>query len=36
MEDERDPVRLHEDALKGVMPATVWGQGSERGERRSR
>jgi hypothetical protein len=24
MEGERDPVRLHDDALKGVIPATAW------------
>jgi hypothetical protein len=24
MEGERDPVRLHDGALKGLMPATSW------------
>jgi hypothetical protein len=24
MEGERDPVRLHDDALKGLIPATAW------------
>ena len=24
MEGERDPVRLHDDALKGLIPATSW------------
>lgn len=26
MEGERDPVRLHDRALKGVLPATSWRQ----------
>jgi hypothetical protein len=24
MESERDPVRLHDGALKGLLPATTW------------
>ena len=24
MEGERDPVRLHDGALKGLLPATAW------------
>jgi hypothetical protein len=24
LEGERDPVRLHDGALKGLMPATAW------------
>jgi hypothetical protein len=24
MEGERDPVRLHDDALKGLIPAAAW------------
>jgi hypothetical protein len=26
MEGERDPVRLHDGALKGLIPATAWRQ----------
>jgi hypothetical protein len=28
MEGERDPVRLHDGALKGLVPAASWGEGS--------
>jgi hypothetical protein len=28
MEGERDPVRLHDGALKGVLPATSWREAS--------
>lgn len=28
MEGERDPVRLHDDALKGLVPATAWREAS--------
>jgi len=24
MEGERDPVRLHDGAIEGVLPATAW------------
>jgi hypothetical protein len=27
-EGERDPVRLHDDALKGLVPATSWREAS--------
>jgi hypothetical protein len=27
MEGERDPAQLHDDALKGVIPATAWARG---------
>ena len=28
MEGERDPVRLHDEALKGLLPATAWREAS--------
>ncbi len=28
MEGERDPVRLHDGALEGLIPATVWREAS--------
>ncbi len=28
MEGERDPVRLHDGALKGLIPAAAWREGS--------
>lgn len=28
MEGERDPVRLHDGALKGLIPATAWREAS--------
>jgi hypothetical protein len=28
MEGERDPVRLHDGALKGLIPATAWCEAS--------
>lgn len=28
MEGERDPVRLHDGALKGLLPATAWREAS--------
>jgi hypothetical protein len=28
MEGERDPVRLHDGALKGLVPATAWREAS--------
>jgi len=28
MEGERDPVRLHDDALKGLIAATAWREAS--------
>jgi hypothetical protein len=28
MEGERDPVRLHDGALKGLLPATSWREAS--------
>jgi hypothetical protein len=28
MEGERDPVRLHDGALRGVLPATSWREAS--------
>jgi hypothetical protein len=28
MEGERDPVRLHDEALNGLLPATVWREAS--------
>ena len=28
MEGERDPVRLHDQALKGLLPATAWREAS--------
>jgi hypothetical protein len=28
MEGERDPVRLHDEALQGLLPATVWREAS--------
>jgi hypothetical protein len=28
MEGERDPLRLHDGALKGVLPATSWREAS--------
>lgn len=30
MEGERDPVRLHDGALKGLIPATAWREASDR------
>ena len=35
MEGERDPVRLHDGALEGLLPATAW-RGREAGCRRRR
>jgi hypothetical protein len=28
MEGERDPVRLHDEALRGLIPATAWREAS--------
>jgi hypothetical protein len=28
MEGERDPVRLHDEALEGLLPATAWREAS--------
>jgi hypothetical protein len=28
MEGERDPVQLHDEALKGLLPATAWREAS--------
>jgi hypothetical protein len=28
MEGERDPVRLHDESLKGLLPATAWREAS--------
>jgi hypothetical protein len=28
MEGEREPVRLHDEALKGLLPATAWREAS--------
>jgi hypothetical protein len=28
MEGERDPVRLHDGALEGLLPATTWREAS--------
>jgi hypothetical protein len=28
MDGERDPVRLHDDALKGLVPAAAWREAS--------
>jgi hypothetical protein len=28
MEGERDPVRLHDEALNGLLPATTWREAS--------
>ena len=28
MEGERDPVKLHDEALKGLLPATAWREAS--------
>jgi hypothetical protein len=28
MEGERDPVRLHDEALNGLLPATAWREAS--------
>jgi hypothetical protein len=28
MEGERDPVRLHDGALKGLLPAAAWREGT--------
>jgi predicted transcriptional regulator len=28
MEGERDPARLHDEALKGMLPATTWREAS--------
>jgi hypothetical protein len=28
MEGERDPVRLHDEALNGLLPATIWREAS--------
>jgi len=28
MEGERDPVRLHDEALEGLIPATAWREAS--------
>ncbi len=28
MEGERDPVRLHDEALEGLVPATTWREAS--------
>jgi hypothetical protein len=28
MEGERDPVRLHDEALEGLLPATTWREAS--------
>jgi hypothetical protein len=28
MEGERDPIRLHDEALKGLLPATAWREAS--------
>jgi len=28
MEGERDPIRLHDEALEGLLPATAWREAS--------
>ena len=28
MEGERDPIRLHDEALEGLLPATTWREAS--------
>jgi hypothetical protein len=28
VEGERDPIRLHDEALKGLLPATAWREAS--------